>query len=78
MLASCYTHIYKKNLHMIFIYESAYDRVTRDLLWWILYKKDTSTNYINVTKGMYDNVFTSCRKVSSVFPEFSVSIGIYK
>jgi hypothetical protein len=50
----------KKDLHMIFIdLEKAYDKVTRNVMWWDLQKYKVSSKYITLIKDMYDNVVTS-------------------
>ena len=55
--------------------EKVYDRVFRDLLWWVLEKKGASTNYIDV---MYNNVVFGVRTIKSVSSEFSISIGLHQ
>lgn len=53
-----------KDLQQVFIaLEEAYDKVSSDLLQWGLEKKGVSTNYIDVTKDIYDNVIISLRSV---------------
>jgi hypothetical protein len=50
----------KKDMHMIFIdIEKAYDKVTRNVMWWTLQKHKVSSKYITLIKDMYDNVVTS-------------------
>jgi hypothetical protein len=50
----------KKHLHMIFIdLEKAYDKASRNVMWWALQKQKVSTKYITLIKNMYDNVVTS-------------------
>jgi hypothetical protein len=50
----------KKDMHMIFIdLEKAYDKVTRNVMWWALQKHEVSLKYITLIKDMYDNVVTS-------------------
>jgi hypothetical protein len=52
----------KKDLHMVFIdLEKAYDKVSRNVMWWALQKHKVSTKYITLIKDMYDNVVTSAR-----------------
>jgi hypothetical protein len=52
----------KKDLHMIFIdLEKAYDKVSRNVMWWALQKHKVSSKYINLIKDIYDNVVTSVR-----------------
>ena len=56
---------------MVFIdLEKGYERIPRDLLWWILKKKNVSTNYIDVIKDMHDNIATNVRIIRSVLVSF--------
>lgn len=58
----------KIDLYMIFIdLEKAYDKISRDLLCWVLENKGISINYINVIKEMYDNVATRVRTIGTVY-----------
>jgi hypothetical protein len=53
----------KKDMHMIFIdLQKAYDKVSRNVLWWALQKDKVLSKYITLIKDMYDNVVTSVRK----------------
>jgi hypothetical protein len=50
----------KKDLHIVFIdLEKTYDKVPRNVMWWVLQKRKVSSNYITLIKDMYDNVVTS-------------------
>jgi hypothetical protein len=41
----------KKDLHKVFIdLEKAYDKVTRNVIWWVLQKYKVSTKYITLIK----------------------------
>jgi hypothetical protein len=52
----------KKGPHMVFIdLEKAYDKVPRNIMWWVLQKHKVSTKCITLIKDMYDNVVTSIR-----------------
>ena len=52
----------RKNLHMVFIdLEKVYDRVPRDLIWWVLTKKNVPRGYIEIIKDMYEGAVTSVR-----------------
>jgi hypothetical protein len=47
-------------MHMIFIdLENAYDKVIRNIMWWILQKHKISIKYITLIKDMYDNIVIS-------------------
>ena len=44
----------KKDLHMVFIYlQKAYDKVSRNVMWWALEKHKVPTKYITLIKDMY-------------------------
>ena len=52
----------KKDLHMVFIdLEKAYDKVSRNVMWWALEKHKVPTKYITVIKDMYKDATTFVR-----------------
>jgi hypothetical protein len=57
----------KKNLDMVFIdLEKAYDKVSRNVMWWSLQKHKVSTKYITLMKYMYDNVVQVSKQVTEI------------
>jgi hypothetical protein len=49
-------------MYMIFIdLENAYDKVSRNVMWWVLQKHKISSKYITLIKYMYDNIVTSAQ-----------------
>jgi hypothetical protein len=69
----------KKDLHMIFIdLEKAYDKVTRNVMWWALQKHKVSSKYIIFIKDMYDNVVTSVRTSDRDTNDFLINIGLHQ
>jgi serine protease inhibitor len=65
----------KKDMHMIFInFEKAYDKVSRNIMWWVLQEHKVSTKYITLIKDMYDNVVTSVRTSDGDTNDFSINI----
>jgi hypothetical protein len=69
----------KKDLHMIFIdLEKAYDKVTMNVMWWVLQKHKVSSKYIILIKDMYDNVVTSVRTSDGDTNDFSINIGLHQ
>ena len=43
-----------KDLHMVFVdLEKAFDRITRDLIWWFLRKKRVPVEYVKIVQDMY-------------------------
>ena len=68
----------KTDLHMVFIYlKKAYDRVSREVLWWVLEKRGVHVRYIKVIKDMYDGVVTSVRTVGGYMTQFPIRIGFH-
>jgi hypothetical protein len=50
----------KKDLYMVFInLEKAYDKISRNLMWWTLDKHKVPTKYVTLIKDMYDKVVTT-------------------
>jgi hypothetical protein len=45
----------QKDLHMVFI-DLDYEKVPKNIMWWVLQKHRVSTKYITLIKDMYDNV----------------------
>jgi hypothetical protein len=69
----------KKDLHMVFIdLEKAYDKVTRNIIWWALQKYKVSTKYITLINDMYDNVVTSVRTSDGDTNDFPINIGLHQ
>ena len=47
----------KKDLHMVFIdLEKAYNKISRNIMWWALDKHKVTTKYVGLIKDMYNNV----------------------
>jgi hypothetical protein len=69
----------KKDLHMVFIdLEKAYNKVTRNIMWWALQKHKISTKYIILIKDMYDNVVTSVQTSDRDTNDFQINIGLHQ
>ena len=68
----------RKDLHMIFIdLEKAYDRIPRDIIWWVLHKRGVTRRYIDVIKDMYDGAMTTVRTSAGESSEFSITVGLH-
>jgi hypothetical protein len=69
----------KKDMHMIFIdLEKAYDKVTRNVIWWALQKHKVSSKYITLINDMYDNVVTSVQISDRYTNDFLINIGLHQ
>ena len=52
----------RKHLHMVFIdLEKAYNKIPRDLVWWVFNKRNISRGYIEIIKSIYEGTITSVR-----------------
>jgi hypothetical protein len=64
---------------MIFIdLEKAYDKVSRNVMWWALQKHKVSSKYITLIKDMYDNVVTSIRTNDGDTNDSLINIGLHQ
>jgi hypothetical protein len=69
----------KKDLHIIFIgLEKAYDKVSRNIMWWALQKHKVSSKYITLIKDIYDNVVISIRTSDRGTNDFLINIGLHQ
>jgi hypothetical protein len=64
---------------MIFIdLGKTYDKVTRNVMWWVLQKHKVSSKYITLIKDMYDNVVTSVRTSDRDINDLPINIGLHQ
>ena len=69
----------KRYIHMVFIdLEKAYDRVLRNIIWWVLVKKWVSTGYIDVFRDMYKGVVITITSPNAETNEFPITIGLHQ
>src|ERR1041384_2879173 len=64
---------------MVFIdLEKAYDRVPREVLWWVLERKRVHVKYINIIKDMYEDASTSVKTPCGDTEAFPISVGLHQ
>jgi hypothetical protein len=69
----------KKDLHMVFIdLEKAYDKVSRNVMWWALEKHKVPTKYITLIKDMYKDVVTCVCTFGGDTSDFPIKIGLHQ
>jgi len=69
----------KRDLHMVFVdLEKAYDRVSRDVLWRFLEKKDVPVEYTRVIRDMDEGIRTKVRTVLGDTADLFIDIGLHQ
>ena len=64
---------------MVFIdLEIAYDRVPREVIWWVLEKKGVTKRYIELVKDMYDRAITIVKTTIGETSEFPITVGLHQ
>ena len=56
----------------------AYDRVPREVLWWVLKSKKVPNNYIQVLKGTYDRGVKGDCTIGGESRDFPITIGLHQ
>ena len=68
-----------KELHMVFVdLENAYDRVTREFIWWCLRKKGVPEAYVTITQDMYNDCETLVSTRTGDTEYFHVGVGLHQ
>ena len=63
---------------MVFIdLEKVYDRILREVMWWVLENKRVPLKYIKLIKDVYDGVVTSVRINVGITNEFPIIISLH-
>jgi serine protease inhibitor len=66
-------------MHMVLIdLEKAYDKMVRNVMWWVLQNQKVSTNYITLIRDMYDNIVTSVSTSDKDTYDFPINIGLHQ
>ena len=69
----------KKVLNMISIdLEKAYDRVHREVIWWVLEKKRVTKRYIELVKDTYDRAIIIVKTTIGETSEFPITVGLHQ
>jgi Reverse transcriptase (RNA-dependent DNA polymerase) len=64
---------------MIFIdLEKAYDKISRNIMWWTLKRKLVPTKYVTLIKDMYTNAVTCVRTCDGESDTFPIKIGLHQ
>ena len=58
--------------------EKTYDRVPREVMWWVLENKWIPLKYIKLIKDMYDGDITRVRTSGGIISEFPIIIGLHQ
>jgi hypothetical protein len=58
--------------------EKAYDKISRNIMWWALDKHKVPTKYFGLIKDMYNNVMINVRTSDENTDDFSIRIGLYQ
>ncbi|KAJ0178388.1 hypothetical protein K1T71_006211 [Dendrolimus kikuchii] len=58
--------------------KKAYDRVPREVLWWVLRAKGVPEKYVRLIESMYENVSTQVRSAVGTTNKFPVRVGLHQ
>lgn len=65
--------------YLIFVdLEKKYHKVSREVLRWVLERKEVTTWYIDIIKYMYDSSMTSIRNIGEESRMFSITIALHQ
>jgi Reverse transcriptase (RNA-dependent DNA polymerase) len=64
---------------MIFIdLDKSYDKISRNIMWWTLEKKQIPTKYVTLIKDMYTNIVTCVRACDDESDVFFIKIRLHQ
>lgn len=58
--------------------KNAYDRVLREILWWVLNNKKVLTKYVQLIKNMYERITTRVKVGENNLKEFLITISLHQ
>ena len=68
-----------KSLHIDFIdFEKAYNKVPRELIWWVFGRNKVSQFYVDIMKDIYEGATISVRSIGGMSSKFLVSVGLHQ
>jgi hypothetical protein len=68
-----------KDLHMVFIdLEKTYDKMSKNVMWWVLQKHKVSVMYITFIKDIYDDVMINVQTSDGDTNDFPIKIGLHQ
>ena len=68
-----------QDLHLVFVdLEKAYDRMTRELIWWSRMKKNVPEGYIKVIQDMYKYSLTQTQTRDGCTDYFRIDVGLHQ
>ena len=66
-------------MHMEFVdLEKAYDRVSRDLIWWAMRKRSVPEGYVKVIQNMHRGTKTRVKTRCGRTEYFEVKVGLHQ
>jgi Reverse transcriptase (RNA-dependent DNA polymerase) len=70
---------HKNDLHMIFIdLKKTYDKISRNIMWYALEKKQVPIKYVALIKDMYTDIVSFIRAYDSESNIFHNKIGLHQ
>ena len=69
----------RRDLFMVFVdLEKAFDRVSREVIWWLLRRKGVLEREIKAIMEMYTNIETSVKVEYARSESFDVKVGVHQ
>ena len=68
----------QRELHCVFVVEKAYDRVSREKLWYCMRKSGMAEKYVKLVQDTYERSKTVARCAVGTTESFKVKVGLYQ